>query len=1172
MRIRSVTVRRMPGIETPFTIPADDGGLTLLTGPNGSGKTTLCRAVRALLWSEPDGPSPLHVEARLDIGGRAMHAEREGHAETRWSESGEPGVEPGAEPQARPALPPPQMAACYTLGLFDIVAREGESTDRAIAAEILRQTRGGYDLDLVLEEVARVAPRAGQKEKQELAELDRELGRLKGERSDLAAREDALEEKRERLRRARAAGRQLELLRQRRAVLEAARACDAARAEYEQFPPALAAMTGTERETLDELTDRIERTRRELDECDAAIAAAEETIEIAAVPEGAVAPTELATWKTRAAALATRETELRNAALEEARAEAELAEAGLELDPGWDPERAPRFDVAAIDEAAAHLKRTAACEVEIEALSSVLAHEDLRAGPAPAPAEPRPLERGIEALEDWLADGGRSPGGRGAAILVALGLLAGAAVAVFVALEVTPLGWIPAGVIALSAVWLLQRSAVRGAARARLDEERRARFLATGLVPPSTWEPTAVAGRLRALLDELARARIDALRAHFRRRFEAARCERERARNEDLPRERERLRERIGLVPGAGALEIAEFARRVHAYRLARQKLEASRAGREHLAENRDRELAALNEFTTRFRYAPAADAAESTHHLEDLDRRSRDAAAARETIAREKQHRDRLEKQQAELDGKRRAVFEALQLAPDDETGLAELLRLRPRFLEARDALQNAGANLALRRQDLASNPLGAEFPDVDALNDPELAERIAALEVASAGADDLAKEIGGIERDVEHARASSAFEDASARRQAALEALLEVRDEAMLREAGRLLVEAARDRHEQVSRPEVLERARALFERFTSGAYQLEFGSGTAGPALRAVETSRDRNLGLAQLSDGTRAQLLLAARVAFAFENERGVKPPLFLDETLSTSDPERFHAIAASLAELMRTEGRQVFYLTSNPADGAFWNRALEAAGLPAARPFDLGTRRRADAAASADMLAAVPPPEAPSPAGLTAAEYGARLGVARFDPWQEAAEIPLFYLLRDDLALLHRLVQNRIETVAAWRTYRVRLRAEGRIDEAGARRLEARIEATAAFLSAWRIGRARPVHREVLEESGAVTDKFIDDVAALARRLHGDGKALVAQLLEHEIRGFQQRQAEKLAEYLEQQGHLDRRDPLDPEAIRRQVAEALGSGASAALPLAELSALVDVLWQLAGPEQ
>ena len=76
--------------------------------------------------------------------------------------------------------------------------------------------------------------------------------------------------------------------------------------------------------------------------------------------------------------------------------------------------------------------------------------------------------------------------------------------------------------------------------------------------------------------------------------------------------------------------------------------------------------------------------------------------------------------------------------------------------------------------------------------------------------------------------------------------------------------------------------------------------------------------------------------AAHLAFADEAEQGVRLPLFLDEALDQSDPVRFEAIARSLARMVEDEGRQLFYLTSDPTDMRRIQEALDKEGCAAAR--------------------------------------------------------------------------------------------------------------------------------------------------------------------------------------------------------------------------------------------
>lgn len=54
---------------------------------------------------------------------------------------------------------------------------------------------------------------------------------------------------------------------------------------------------------------------------------------------------------------------------------------------------------------------------------------------------------------------------------------------------------------------------------------------------------------------------------------------------------------------------------------------------------------------------------------------------------------------------------------------------------------------------------------------------------------------------------------------------------------------------------------------------------------------------------------------------------------------------------------------------------------------------------------------------------------------------------------------------------------------------------------------WRVRRGQPVDRHGLEESGAVSDTFIDRVSDLAGRLAGDDKALLAAVERDRTKGF-----------------------------------------------------------------
>ncbi len=85
-----------------------------------------------------------------------------------------------------------------------------------------------------------------------------------------------------------------------------------------------------------------------------------------------------------------------------------------------------------------------------------------------------------------------------------------------------------------------------------------------------------------------------------------------------------------------------------------------------------------------------------------------------------------------------------------------------------------------------------------------------------------------------------------------------------------------------------------------------------------------------------------------------------------------------------------------------------------------------------------------------------------------------------------------------------------------------------------FCDLWNQGRGRIGDRDVLVQSRALSDQYLDRVADIANDLNGDAERLVAALLERmapPLKGFRQRRAEALEECLRDNGYLDERPIL-----------------------------------------
>jgi len=324
---------------------------------------------------------------------------------------------------------------------------------------------------------------------------------------------------------------------------------------------------------------------------------------------------------------------------------------------------------------------------------------------------------------------------------------------------------------------------------------------------------------------------------------------------------------------------------------------------------------------------------------LDELDERSRslrEGARSRASVERELES---LRERAGVLDARRCELLEAVGLAVacDPHVELARRLDDLPAHREAAEALRGLRARIHGLEEQLQHE---TEWLDLEPL---EAERRLVELDARAAGADALAERIGAIEERARAAGESGELEERRACCERAREAMLERRREVALATAGDWLLDGVETEYEQASRPKVLERAAELFGAFTRGRFELISPGGGASGGLRARDTESAAERALHQLSDGTRTQLLLAARLAFADVEERGARPPLVLDEALSATDPERFDAVARAVLSMVG-QGRQVFYLTCNPADVTLFERIARDAGAPAPRVIDLGRLR------------------------------------------------------------------------------------------------------------------------------------------------------------------------------------------------------------------------------------
>jgi hypothetical protein len=283
------------------------------------------------------------------------------------------------------------------------------------------------------------------------------------------------------------------------------------------------------------------------------------------------------------------------------------------------------------------------------------------------------------------------------------------------------------------------------------------------------------------------------------------------------------------------------------------------------------------------------------------------------------------------------------------------------------------------------------------------------------------------------------------------------------------------------------------------------------------------------LGELSSATRLQLLLAVRLAFVEAQENGLQLPLFLDETLGTSDDFRASAIIDAVLALCES-GRQVFYFTAQRDELAKWMTALNGRGLEH-RIHDLAVLRRIPPEAEVHLplageVAAVAP-VVPSIDNHTHESYRSALGVPPIVPGATPSTATHLWYFVDELRSLHSLLLSGVTTWGEVQNL-IQLKAMPILTEHPS--LVARGTALAKALdmihTEWVVGRGRPVDTTALERSGAVSERMMPAVAKRASQCGFEGKRLLEALEGKQVAGFQSKKVADLREFLEKEGNVD----------------------------------------------
>lgn len=1185
MRLLELRVSSLPGVEQGFSIEAFAPGVNIVLGPNASGKSRMAHALRCLLDPSASKGEPVHVAARFDDDGVERTAERL-NDQVHWRADG--------APSAAPALPDAQILDAWFLRLEDLT--DLGSSDRAIARRLATELAGGIDLPAVRSSLVTVGPKRFAQEKTAFVEAreqrraaERAASRLVSDHEEVDERTRALEEAIARAARApkleAAAG-----------ILDAQEELAAVDRALRGFPPAMDRLH-------DDAWSDAERWRDALRSAEATIGRHEQSItrleaDAAATGLEAELPREA---DVRALAELVRDLdryEARAADAEERVAastgplRSAVAARGEAIDgPPSDDAAATIPGLDELDELDRLDHDLRALERDAQEVDRRLRSYEAGADDEDAPSSPDRLEREARdahadagELLAWIAapDERRrwlrplaalawtialilavvaavSGAGDGVAARSGgtLGGPAGAAEAFLAALDRWLAGSLVAAAVALL-LGALDRPRIRRSAIRRRLEQR-------GTVTLDRWDEASVAAAADEAVRRAAvatRRREDAIAADRRRRELLPERDRlERSLADATARYESRLRA-AGLDPdrtGRSALERARRARiAMDAAAVAASERERRARALEDLAQQRARIEAAWHRLgplpdEARASWTDAsgtlrsgATSVELLPLVDDLQARveTRDDALRRAAEA-----RAALDEAVDQRDHARTTMHEGLarrlgrtpdSVADDPEEAVRTLFERTERHREWRETV---------RRRELLVDRIEQGRERIVGDDEPagwiEAGDR-ASIETARSDAERAAEEASDLreallqhELEVRTARDERKLDGARRAERRARDALEVAYDEALASEAAAAVLDRVESTYRSERRPATLASAQAWLDRFTHHAYELRIAASGEDATIEARDRRTGHALAPSQLSSGTRAQTLLALRLAHATSAEAsGPSLPFVLDEALTTSDEARFAAVIEALAEVVRGQDRQVLYLSARPSDASLWRRIAQRSDGRVLPPTVLDLVELRGAATQwlppeTDAPGSDPPAEPPPPDGLDAEQYGRRLRVPAIDPWTGGATHP-FHLLRDRLDLVHRLARFHVEALGTLEALLGDATQRDRLvepDDAGL--LSARAEAARAWLRSWRRGRGEPVDAEALAASGAISEVYLERVVELAEEHEGDGAALIEALEAKAVSGFREAKRLELQAWLTENGYIDAAEPAGP---------------------------------------
>lgn len=1122
--LKNLSIHKMPGFPRGLASLNDIASqVNIVVGANASGKSSTARMIQQIIWQ--NNTKGIEAEASVELDQDAWEIKIDS-ARTLVQRNGIDAEISG--------LPTGEGQHRYLLALHNLV--EGKETD--LAKEIAKQSIGGFDLDAAQKSLnysSRILNRSNSEFK-EFEKTDKRYKEVRNQQKELKREENKLSNLN--------ADKHKALFAKKLAEFYGIVAdFKKANSEYlilaeqvDAFPNSIKNCSGDEYERIEDYEKQIEEHRKNIEKAKENIEKSQEELKMLKIPEHGVENIIIDEIEHRIMLLRDFERDIqdlktKNAGLEK---QEEIVLDGFDYSIDVEKWRGLKLaDISGLDKMLqdAHqvlgekeffLAEIRMLRREVEAQDENTHTEDV-------------INQGIKTLSKWLKE---PIGGKGITIeiLVLISLIG-----IATALLTYFIGWIGLfGLILIVGLFLyalLTKDKSSGSLQFREND-----FINSGLHSPSSWTVEDVTNRLEELIANLGDSKENK-RIHQRLETCRERLNKLQPRTEQLNKAREEWIDKLQTAPSFPEDNSNDFSSlywfliQVRKWQEIRLQLKSQIAEKEKFKEQFENELTKINSLFQNSNFEEAKDSIEAKAKFAELKSQENIRKEQSRRITQNTQVIRDQEKFKKKSENNLAKIFELLDIENNEKEKVRELVGEIDNYKQVSKNHYAGEQSLIKERNILKEHSLYAEYEEeIKNLTADQAKEKANQQKEIAEGLEELQKQITRIETLIQQKKRGHELEDLLSQREEALDNLQQLYENNLSSVTGDLIIRQLKKETQHKNRPKVFKRANQIFNRITNGRYELRLAE-KGEVRFSAYDTVLKLGQDLSQLSTGTRVQLLLSVRLAYVETVESSIKLPILADELLANSDDQRAKAIIESLIEISR-EGRQVFYFTAQADEVGKWLTHLEQTDLNyKVIQLDTDSDQLYDYRDFKLELNSLKfTQNIPKPNGENHSEYGNSLSIPTFNLLlQNETELPLWYLI-EEVELLYKCLHRGIKT---WGQLESFYNYGGKIQELDKeefQELAKQIGLLLRFQELYRKGRTRPIDRDVLADSGIISDAFMKRVVKKLEGLNRNPKRLIQALKEGEVARFRTGNAEELEEYLISTGYIDVEEQHEPTEI------------------------------------